>query len=315
MSNSSSKDLAFIVSGGQTATAYLGYVLGKFIPDAHSVHEPDLSDGLTLRTLNNLREFNLWQLMLGRYLRRSGIRNIAHDYMSGTCGFDETVRAVRQQRDDWHAAQSKPFIIESYSQWYGVLDPLRVAYPDAKVLAILRDPRDWVTAWMDFHRHHDEIGAGTRSEQQVITPSIVGDNKWEPYWRHMSSFEKLCWEWAQVYKRVDNFIARDSNCLLVRYEDLFSPQEFLSAVYFLCDQPDHVYRYRVDFAKLSARRLARAEHAAPWFDWSPEQAQFIDGLCGPMMRKYGYGQEEAWQAKLTQRASGFCQAPENVQFA
>ena len=116
MSNSSSKDLAFIVSGGQTATAYLGYVLGKFIPDAHSVHEPDLSDGLTLRTLNNLREFNLWQLMLGRYLRRSGIRNIAHDYMSGTCGFDETVRAVRQQRDDWHAAQSKPFII-AIVQW------------------------------------------------------------------------------------------------------------------------------------------------------------------------------------------------------
>lgn len=315
MSMTSSKDLAFIVSGGRTATTYLGYVLGKFIPDARSVHEPDLNDGLTLRTLNNLREFGLWHMVLGRYLKRTGIRNLAQDYMSGELGFDETVRSVRQQRDDWHAAQRKPFIIESYCQWYGLLDPLRVAYPQAKVVAIIRDPRDWVTSWMNYKGHHDETDLVLRMGQQRINPSIVGDETWEPYWRHMSPFEKLCWEWVQVYNRIDAFITKDVNCMLVRYEDLFSPQEFLSAVYFLCDQPEHVYRYRVDFAKLSERRNASDGAMAHWADWSPEQAQFIDQLCGPLMQKYGYGLEDTWQAKLSQPASGLFQTEQKAVFA
>ncbi|MFC2966796.1 hypothetical protein [Acidimangrovimonas pyrenivorans] len=140
-----SRDFVFIVSGGRTGTQYFGDLMGEMIEGAHSVHEPDLaSPWEPARMARAIRQFGLWHMVIGRVLGRTGIRNIATRRLRGRIDTQAAIAAIRRQRDGYYASLSAPLIVESYYQWAGLLPELRALHPTARIIGIVRDPRDLV---------------------------------------------------------------------------------------------------------------------------------------------------------------------------
>ena len=53
---------------------------------------------------------------------------------------------------------------------------------------------------------------------------------------------------------------------------------------------DHILNEKVNISK---RRCF-----PKWRNWDSKQANVVEKYCGELMKKYGYGTEEEWKAKL-----------------
>ena len=295
------KDLVFIVSGGRTGTKFFGQQLSAIFPDAFSVHEPDLLDtGNIRRSFRAIREFGLWHMVFGRLLGQTGIRALSTRKICDPAAEKaEIQRSIRRQRSSYFERQKEPLIVESYYQWFGLLDDIREVYPNAKIAGIVRDPRSWVRSWMDYGGHHDltdvaaKIGIGRISPNTAIDPQFADQSS------EWSLFERLCWDWRLVNFRIAEFADRDPHAKLFRFEDIFGLEsdtgmsDFLE---FVADHGEHLYQYSQpkDFA---FRQINASSKATPdWRDWTAKNAQRLEEFCQPLMSKLDYGEEPEWRA-------------------
>ena len=197
-----SKDLVFIASGGRTDTMFLGRQLGEIIPDAYSVHEPDIFHGLIdRRTWKNVRRFGLYHILIGRILKRTGARILGRAYALGELSHEQAVAKIRKSRAKYFAGLSAPLIIESNGQWTHLLPPLRNAFPEAKIICISRREEAWVRSWVNRgnrYTGHDKAG-GSR-----LTPVELGEMDGAT-WDAMSSEERIRWEWRYTDDLLRNF--------------------------------------------------------------------------------------------------------------
>lgn len=298
------KDIVFIVSGGRTGTAFFGAALGEAVEDCFSVHEPDLLvDPLKFgfrKILQQLRTFGVSHMILDRLRGESGVRNLAQQYLSGAYDqrMDVLVKKIHQHRDRYFAHIEQSLIVESNYQWFGLLPGLRRAYPKAKVVGVIRDPREWVRSAINFGGRRDDRDMVERTGQQRITPAMIGDHEWEEHWGALSTFEKLCWDWKTIYGLIDDFAQCDDACRLYRYEDVFDLDDadtLKDLLRFIATHPDRTYDCNLSAPTLSQRRNASVGDADPWARWTPKDATFLQTMCGPLMNKYGYGAESAWR--------------------
>jgi len=296
------KNLVFIVSGGRTGTTFFGDYLSDVIDDCYSEHEPDLLVGLQPKTRKRIARFGIYHMVIGRIFKRTGIRNLAQRYRSGQLDNAATVKAIRRHRDNYHSSIEASLIVESYYAWYGMLGPLRQAYPKARIASVIRDPRDWVRSWINyggFYNHTDHIRWFGQSR---INPTLAGDLEVQSKWAQMGHFEKTCWNWNLTYSLISEFSNRDDAAKLFRFEDLFllsnNNDTLESFMNFVTQFSGRNYNY--DAAKLSRKPSAnQSKKTMPsWTEWSSTQARQMDKLCGALMRAYGYGFEAAWQEKL-----------------
>ncbi len=299
--NDIDKDIVFIVSGGRTGTTFFGQQISEIIPDAFSVHEPDLLHPRDVfRNLRAIREFGLWHMVFGRLLGRTGIRVLSTKKISNPVTEETEIQnSIRQHRDAYYSRQKEPLIVESYSQWFGLLDDIREVYPNAKIAGIVRDPRSWVRSWIDYGGHHDSTDIAARVGTGRISPDVVIDPKFADQSSEWSLFERLCWDWRLVYFRIAEFADRDPLAKLFRFEDIFERQsetgmsDFLD---FVAEHGEHRYEYSQpkDFA---ARQINPSNKTTPdWQNWSAKNAQRLEEFCQPLMSKLGYGEEPEWRA-------------------
>jgi hypothetical protein len=209
------KDLVFIVSGGRTGTTFFGNALNELVEDCYAVHEPDLmpdprKSGMP-KILRRLRTFGLYHMVIGRLRGDTGIRNLTRKRLSHSPDGDAKAiqSAIRAHRDFFYTIVPQALVVESYSQWFGLLPDVRAVYPSAKVVGIIRDPRDWVVSWLNYEGHHDARDMVEMAGQSRLTPSMIGDHAWADRWDGMSVFQKLCWDWKTVYGLIDDFAQRD----------------------------------------------------------------------------------------------------------
>lgn len=298
------KCLVFIVSGGRTGTTFLGSLLSYMITNSFSVHEPDLFEGFTKNTLNRIKIFGFYHMVLGRILGRTGIRNLSQQYQKGKLSHEFLSESLQRQRNWYYSTIDAGLIIESYYQWYGILPVVPRVFPYYKVLGIIRDPRDWVSSWLNYEAHFGKRDIVTRLGFSRLNPKMVGDDHYIQQWNTMSSFQKLCWTWSQVYDRILSFTRDDPCSVLIRYEDLFLIDErehhFLEMLNFITDFGDKQFHY--DFRSELLRRKVNATDRKlfpDWKKWNHEEARQLDEICGPQMADYDYGKEPEWLDKLS----------------
>jgi len=301
------KDLVFIVSGGRTGTKFFGKALNTIIENCYAVHEPDLmpdpykSD--FCEVVHRVRTFGLYHMVIGRLRGETGVRNLARKRLSHELGGDmkTTRQAIHKHRDYFHAGIQQSLVIESYFQWYGLLPEVREVYPNAKVAAIVRDPREWVQSWLNYKGHHDTRDMVLTFGQPRLTPAMIGDQKWADRWSNMSVFHKLCWDWKTIYFLVDAFAQYDELTAAFRFEDLFDPNRPDMRRAFLDFGTTHGKRrfaYRDSNALFGQRINASSGRTVGWTNWSTADARFLEEMCGDLMARYGYGTEPAWRAKV-----------------
>lgn len=296
-----SKDFVFVTSGGRTGTKFFGHMLGTVIADCHSMHDPDLIDLREWReSLISLRRFGLWQTFFGKLLGQTGLRVLGQRRLEGMLSDAECLRRLRKARDAYHAAVTESLVVESYGRWWMFGDLIPKAWPGAKIIGIVRDPRDWIESFRRYQPRRHRRGYLGWFPLGALTPRAIGDLDWADRWGELDQFGRLAWDWRTVYGQLERAVDNAPNAQMFRFEDLFGPDDrhVRELVAFAADHGERQYRVR-DLTGFTADvRNASKGPRREWPDWPDEQARLLDAMCGPLMRKYGYGLEPEWQAKL-----------------
>lgn len=273
------KDLVFIASGGRTGTKLFGNHLKDLIEDCWSQHEPD---NFVLKwghpTHQRIADFGLAHMTLGKL--RSGLRAIGTRYQNGV-DKAETIAALRAIRTKYHERRPEGLLVESYSQWWMVADIIDEIWPGARMVGVVRDPRDWIASWLS----HDPK---RRKGWEPMARSVRCEG-----WGGMSQVERLAWEWNRV---ATVLVANEgANVRIYRFEDLMFEPKFEALedmVRFIAN--GRVYR---DVSELRRARINSSE-ARQWTDYGLEFAETVERYAGTMMKRLGYDRQPASAGSL-----------------
>ena len=299
-----SKYLVFVVSAGRTGTTFLGEVLSGIIHGAFSVHEPDVLGRIDKAWVERIRTFGLYHMVIGRLLGLTGIRNLSLDYLSGKIRRCDAIDHLHRQRDRYYGSISADYIVESYTQWFGLLPLLPDAFDNHKVVGLIRDPRTWAVSIMNHGTrfgHRDWI---TKLGLRHLDPTMIGDTDFVDRWPVMSSFEKICWHWQAISTLVHEHVRSSSDARLFRYEDLFRADNrvdhFTDMLNFITSFPSREFPYELSDEVLSTPvNASRQGGHSDWRSWDRQQALQLQRVCGPLMEQFGYGTEPEWNRLLS----------------
>jgi hypothetical protein len=294
------KHVAIIVSGGRTGTRFFSELLPGMIDGSFSVHEPDLLALLPRRAFDAIKVFGWRHMIFDRIAGRTGIRNLSQRYLTGRLTLDALVNEMHAHRDAYYESLSADYVIEAYYQWFGILPGVPKTFENYKVIAIVRDPRQWVRSWMGTGGHYGSKDWMTYLGLRRLDPAMVGDEDYIERWSHMSPFERNCWDWKTIYTILETFTAKDRNSRMFHFEDLFESGErkrhFSELLDFMTRFPDRRFSYHFDEEMLSIKRNVSIGNRFPhWREWDRAQTKQLDEICGPLMRAFGYGTEPAWR--------------------
>lgn len=295
-----SKDLVFIASGGRTGTMFFGERLRTVVEGCWSEHEPDVLSANWRKSLARIHRFGLWHMVVGRLAGVAGLRPLGHRLLTGGISEDECLRRLREQRAQYHASIDEGLIVESSGRWWMFADRLHKIWPEAKLVGIVRDPRDWIGSWRRHQPNRQTPGWSNWFPLGPLTPRAVGDLDWADRWDELDQFGRLAWDWRMIYGKLDLASSVSRNVRMFRFEDLFGPDDdaIRQLVEFVSEHEGRHYRVH-DLEGFTAKvHNASSGSRQHWRDWSADNARLVEELCGPLMRKYGYGSEVEWQRMI-----------------
>lgn len=293
------KYIVFIVSAGRTGTMFFGERLSEIIRGAHSVHEPDVVEGFNKATLDHIKTFGWYHMVLGRLLGKTGIRNLSRKYLAGELARGDLIDSLHRQRDGYYRSIDSDLIVESYTQWFGVLPVLPEVFEYHKVVALVRDPRTWMTSLMDYGSRFGPRDLLTNLGFRHLDPKSFGDPQYIGSWANMSAFERNCWHWKTICSLLRSHVLASPNARMFRYEDLFLAESrldhFRDMLEFMTLFPGRRFSYRLDAAILERQSNASKKGRFPdWRAWDKHRARYMHDMCGPLMAEFDYGTEPEW---------------------
>ncbi len=284
------KHLVFIASGGRTGTKFLGDMLSSLIDDCWSEHEVDMFDGFNRLSVQRIRDFGLWHMIVGRSLGLTGLRGAGTRYLAGEQSLEQCAAQMRREREAYHQRLDANLVIESYWRWWMFAGDIQAIFPGARTVGVVRDPRQWIGSWFAHEKSRSGVHWTYRLPPGPFTPGRIGDWQWADRWDQMSPVARLAWEWRTINQRIVDGAARDGNCKLFRFEDIFVDKSAAMAelVEFVSVFPER--RYDVgdltDFTR--NRRNQSAANGSEWQNWSRSDKEAVDELCGDLMDHFGY---------------------------
>jgi hypothetical protein len=152
---------------------------------------------------------------------------------------------------------------------------LKAAFPDAKLMHLVRDGRDVVRSVMS--RHHYMPGT---SGHLALEP-LPSDHLYTR-WPDLSRFEKVCWLWADANRRLSQDLG-----WVVKFEELIGGYDYfrenVNKPFDLEISPD---RWRLETNK--PRNITKAFSFPPWTQWDRKMIARFDDICGGEMARLGY---------------------------
>jgi hypothetical protein len=287
------KNFVFFVSTGRTGTKFFGDLLSNMIPEAFSVHEPDVLMDFKIKSLQQIRTFGVYNLIFGKLTGKTGIRNLSQNFLAGKIDREQLVAAIVDHRRNFYEQLKSNLVIESYSGWYGAIPGIRQLYRNYKIVAIVRDPRTWVTSnmnWGTMYGHRDWI---TRLGLGRLSPQMIGDERYASVWKDFSRFQKLCWAWQAINRILLEAVVTDENAILIKFEDLFKAsnryQHLENLLAFIASFDQRTFAFRIPNGVLE-RKIHPTRNACfpAWPEWKPQQKRELYRICGSLMESLGY---------------------------
>jgi hypothetical protein len=296
-----SKPTIIITSLGRTGTKFFSMLLGEIIPDATSLHEPDVWNileyqGTSARireTLRQMQESGACNLTLRRFLGRWSLIELSDARVRGRLSIAEAARRVLNQRREFVQTRNGSVYVEANIGYYGLIDALKDVYKHYKVAYIVRDGRDWLQSHMDWGEMY---GKGKFRSLFAHTWPTAFEMEHDPYgarWNSMSRFERICWAWARFNEYAIRTVHETPNAQLFRFEDLFKSEEGYQHL-------EQLVQFVTTFPSADQIGVGSSEcwldrqiHRSlprhpPWEEWTAEQKLHFRTLCGPLMRELGY---------------------------
>lgn len=300
MTGPGNKRLIFIVSGGRTGTKFFAVQLGRLLQNVVAVHEPDALSTNPRELAGRIRQFGFRHMIIDRLRGQSGIRQLGEAFLCGEVSESEAIERIRAAREAYYAAIKEPAVVESYYAWYGLVPLLDAAFGNARVLSVVRDPRDWVRSQMNWGTQYGRRDWAYRLGFSKLDPGRLGDQAFATAWDGMDRFGRLCWLWRTIYTAL-NDARRLPWVRTERFEDLFVEHQDLSrleeTLQFLVEGVEDVPGLESAFVR--ERIHGNVAYSFPgWREWTPARARQLDEICGPLMQDFGYGREPAWAEQV-----------------
>lgn len=260
--------ISFIISSGRTGTEFLAKFFDQNFKNIKASHEPRLS----IRDVGigyHLKEIKLG--MAYRYFL--AYRNsLFHQLGKNKC------RSY---------IESNPFL-------YSLIPMIKKYFYRSKILIVIRDGRSYMrsayskapqAAFPDilFYSDNDQ-------KERLKACDIPGD-KYSESWNEMTRFEKVCWYWVTINKKILEDV-KGTDYLLVKYEDIFNDKDDYSTIrkivkYFeLTD-----FQVDSDISKVMKNKInENPKYLLPknYDEWDNEYKSAFEKICGPLMQELGY---------------------------
>ncbi|MBC7814993.1 MAG: hypothetical protein H7175_27795 [Burkholderiales bacterium] len=240
----------FIVSTGRSGTETIAELLSRS-PDCVCLHEPE-----------------------PRLIAE------ATQYLYGEMPHAAMIDLLRQSRPP--TLDGKEYGESAYKLTF-VMPALREAFPDAKLVWLIRDGRAVVESFYTPRRYYHPLRHNV--DWEIYRPSAdkVGEMS-SREWAGLSRFEKCCWFWSYQNRLIEqHFIERveknGSEFLFIRLEELDAQQAALFEFLGVRLPPEWA-------GEVPHLNVWPAKAPRTWRDWSAaERLSFMD-ICGREMDAY-----------------------------
>ena len=294
MSVLNNKYYVFLISPGRTGTRFLGQKLGNIIKNAYSVHEPDvLTPKKGYKFLEKLNTFGVYHLVLGKFLGKTGIRNLSQRYVAGKFSKKELERAIVKHRKKYYDQIKEDLIIESYSGWYGCIPAIQNLYKNYKIVIISREPKDWVISNMNWGTLFGKRDWVSKLGLGRLNPKMINDKEYINEWKNYSRFGKICWTYKTQYEIMLQNSKGDPNTKIIKFENLFdsdSKYETLNELMsFITSFPDIQFDYSIPSGILDKKVHKNVSYEFPEYEnWDEQYKQTFDKICSQISVKLNY---------------------------
>lgn len=295
----------FIISAGRTGTDFFGKNFSFFSKHIYSIHQPDvinLEKSRRKELFFKLKHLGFYNLIIAKLIGKSGTRNLSLIKVRKKNNENKIIQKLLKERTNLNLNYSKLYI-ESNWQLFGLIEDL-LKFNKSKILIVFRDPRDWVSSWMNkggWYDKNDLLSKINILGFKRVTPANVGiDN---PDWKDYSRFQKLCWVWN--YMNGNFYEAVKENNPNIRhffFEDIFAKRDestikdflqFSLGEYFKDEYVDQM------LSMLQHKVNQKPKEEFPnWIEWDKKHCQYLHYFCGDLMKELGYGTEPEWLKKI-----------------
>ncbi len=245
--------------------------------------------GFSALTLQRIRRFGLWHMVIGRALGVTGVRIAGTRYLTGQASLPDTILQLQRDRRRYHADVPQSLLIESYYAWWMVANHIPNIFPGAKVIGVIRDPRSWIASWQAREPSRDRGNWIHKLPPGPLNAATVGDQKWAARWDEIGQVGRLAWQWQFINGKIAE-AEQNAGAKMYRFEDIFFPTGTVleSLCTHLATFQNRIYATRINRALLSKKLNSSAAAANEWLKWSTTEKAIVDELCGPLMERFGY---------------------------
>ncbi|MGM0504861.1 MAG: hypothetical protein ACQESQ_09600 [Bacteroidota bacterium] len=293
------KPSIIITSLGRTGTKFFATLFSDIIPDATSLHEPDLfhfnlkqKKGVKF-VFYQIEKSGFYNLILKKILGDWSLIKLSDDRIKGLLNNSNVKSKIYKQRKKFIDNKAVNIYIESNLGYYGLIDLLPKVFDQHNILFVIRDGRFWVDSWMNW-------GFSIYNKSNIR--KAIGHNwpmacefETDPYknvWNHMSNFEKLCWAWSKLNTFALDCLKQNPNAQLVRFEDIFEADNRYDnlkvAVDFATQFNDGT---KLEYKPLDGwleNKVHTSGKKSSSDNWTKQQNETFQRMCGPLMEKLGY---------------------------
>lgn len=298
------KPSVFVTSTGRTGTLFLAHLFDRILPDVLSCHEPDVINTRDIRDImRKLSSFGP-SLIWGKFHKKGNMRGLSDLRIARSISRSEAARRLRALRARFMGSRGQVYV-ECNNQFYGLIDVLPEAFPNSKVIYMIRDGREWVRSMMartgGVHRRYE---ARNLVPGGLVTPRDVPGDPWGKRWDSLDHFSKNCWWWMALNGYALNSISKNPHARMWKFEDVFLGENRYECLRDLVDFASHfpdgttVESASLEGTLQTRRNVSRGgpDH---WTEWSPGWVAQFQRICGDFMSRLGYGFEREWQSKCS----------------
>jgi hypothetical protein len=307
------KPCIFLTSTGRTGTQFLGQNMTDMIQDCESFHEPDV---LWLKRpgdwFRKIRSFGSHRMILSRFNVKNSIRTLNVWRHMGKISDEDTIGCLHRLRADFIRGIEAKIFVEANAAFNAFSDLLPKAFPNCKIVYIIRDPRDCVRSYMNVGLTSIYGPLDTRSwiPQFRLKAKYITKDPSQKRWNRMSHFEKLCWMWNRENTFAVQCIYKTVNARVFRFEDLFNRRDnyraFHNMLQFATVFPSGFQaHYEFDPEVLGNKVHSLASGTFPkWPEWSETHVKQMHYHCQNLMDEFQYGTEPEWRRMVARTAEG-----------
>lgn len=273
------KSNVFVLSTGRTGTVFVANLLEQ-VEGIDARHEPKPS-----------RVLNAWTTA----------------YLEGKVS-DKFMAAALASKRRKLADVNKDIYVEMNNFVAGFAGAANDVFENAHIIHIVRDPREFITSLTN------------RGDDDGIRRLF---NKYVPYWAYLpkgvkkhdlTALNRAAYRWVAINQYLSDWgKTHPKQYHFFKFEDLFSRSDahkidpLLKAIGLtksrlagLNYSPQSHYkkpRFSLLDRPIDSTNSSSRQEMAKWPDWSRSDKQKVEQICGPLMKKYGYGGEPNWPTK------------------